>query len=72
MEMPNAEPFTLSGPLSYRLRSLAHLTWATVSVPLRRLLRGPRVPGWTATFELSTQFLHMQNIHRGGLLLVAR
>jgi acetyl esterase/lipase len=61
--MPQSTPFTLHGPLAYRLKSLATLTGATFRVTLRRLLRGPRLPSWDTNFEITIEFLRAQGQH---------
>lgn len=61
MATQKAQPaFTLHGPVSYRLRSVANLLVATLSTPVRRLLRGPRHPGWPGSFETTMRFLRAQ------------
>jgi hypothetical protein len=58
----NAKPFTLNGKLRYRVRSLGVLYWSTLFVSLRRLFRGPLLPGWSWGFEVATQFLRSQTV----------
>jgi epsilon-lactone hydrolase len=50
-------PIQTSGRLSYRLRSLLALLGSSVSVTSSRLIRGPRLPGWSWTIEFGTHFL---------------
>lgn len=58
--MPQSAPFTLHGPLAYRLKSLATLTGASFRVTLRRLLRGPLLPSWDTNFETAIEFMRVQ------------
>lgn len=51
----------LHGPLEYRLRGLMNLLWASAVTSLRRLVRGPRHPGWTWNFETTMRFLRAQS-----------
>jgi acetyl esterase/lipase len=63
MEVQNRKPFSLAGQPKYQIRSIVHLAWATGVVSLRRFFQGPRVPGWTLSFEIANTFLRMQNAH---------
>jgi acetyl esterase/lipase len=49
-----------SGRWSYRIRSLWVLFTSGITVIVRRLLRGPYLPGWSFYFELATRFLKRQ------------
>ena len=49
--------FTFSGPVRYRLRSMAELGRSVVEVSVRRMLRGPRRPGWNWFMEVATRML---------------
>ena len=55
--------FDLHGRRSYRWRCVSLLTSATVSTSFRRMLRGPRRPGWSWGFETSMQFLKAQGVY---------
>ncbi len=63
--------FTLHGRPAFRRRGLYNLLRAVTVVSLRRLVRGPRVPGWTWRFELTTRFLRDQMQHAVSLPSVA-
>ena len=52
--------FDLRGRRSYQWRCLSLLTGATVTTSLRRLVRGPRRPGWSWGFETTMAFLKAQ------------
>lgn len=49
-----------SGPAQFRARSAALLSRALVDVTLRRLLRGPRRPGWNFVLEAGVEILKRQ------------
>jgi acetyl esterase/lipase len=53
-------PLVFSGRYSYRLRNLVDLLWWSAAVAVRRLVRGPRRPGWSWTLESSSAFLRVQ------------
>jgi epsilon-lactone hydrolase len=55
-------PFVLSGRWQYRVQSLVSFCWSLVYVTVRRLFRGPRLPGWTWGFEASIHFLRSQTV----------
>ena len=59
-ETLNSAPFALNGRWQYQLRSVLTLFWSSVYVSVRRLLRGPRLPGWSWALEASTHFLKAQ------------
>lgn len=61
MDIQNKKPFTLSGPIMYRMMNIVLLLWATISTGLKRFLRIAQVPGWSLSFEISNSFLRMQN-----------
>ena len=63
MKVQNKKPFALAGHTKYQIRSVVHLIWATWSVSFHRIFQGPKVPGWTLSFEISNAFLRMQNVH---------
>jgi epsilon-lactone hydrolase len=46
-----------NGPIRYRLRSTALVCRSVVTTCLRRLIKGPRRPGWNLAFEIGTQVL---------------
>lgn len=50
-----------SGRLSYRLRGLLNLMRCSTLVLLRRAVRGPKLPDWTLTLEMGTEFVRSQN-----------
>lgn len=52
--------FRLSGKISDQIRSLLTFYTSLFVVSMRRLLRGPRLPGWTWLFEVSNHFVKMQ------------
>jgi acetyl esterase/lipase len=54
--------FELRGKWKYRLRSLFALYWSLFYVSVRRLLRGPLLPGWSWSFEASIHFIKIQTI----------
>ncbi|MFZ2489422.1 MAG: alpha/beta hydrolase [Anaerolineae bacterium] len=62
LEFPNRNPFTMSGPWSYRLRSLLTFFRAALTVSVRRALHGPQRPNWTWNFEVITSFARAQAI----------
>ncbi len=64
-------PFELHGRLSYRLRSVLLLLWASALVTLSRLRHGPRLSGWTWGFETATMFLRLQERIAFGLSTIA-
>jgi epsilon-lactone hydrolase len=49
-----------TGPSQYRLRSIAGVAESILKVSARRMLKGPRHPGWTWFVELCTQILKSQ------------
>jgi monoterpene epsilon-lactone hydrolase len=49
-----------SGAPEYRLRTMAVMSRAIVEASARRLLKGPRRPGWNWTVEIGTQVLKQQ------------
>lgn len=59
---PNKAPFKLSGRWNYQVRSLLALYWSMLYVSIRRLLRGPLLPNWSWTFEVSTHFVRTQTV----------
>jgi acetyl esterase/lipase len=61
--MRNSKPFSLSGRTAYRFRNIAGFTWATVKIPVRRLFKGPQVPGWTLSFEMANYILRAQSLY---------
>jgi acetyl esterase/lipase len=61
-ENSNKKPFQLNGRWQYRLRSVLVLYWSFLAVSVRRLFRGPRLPGWSWTFEVAIHFLRKQTI----------
>ena len=50
----------LRGPLSYRRRAVGTCVKAIAATSLRRLSRGPRLPGWNWAVELGTAVLRAQ------------
>ncbi len=46
-----------TGPLRYRLRGTIELSQSLLEVSTRRVLKGPRLPGWNWFVELTTQIL---------------
>jgi hypothetical protein len=61
--MPNSKPFSLAGRPSYQLRNIAGLTSASVKIPIRRMFRGPLVPGCSLTMEITNYFLRSQSLY---------
>lgn len=61
-ENSNRKPFQLNGRWSYRIRSVLVLYWSLLYVFAARLVRGPRLPGWTWLFEVAIHFLRRQTI----------
>ncbi len=51
----------LSGRGTYRLRNIVSLLWSSLYVSTRRLLRGPRLPGWNWALEVTVHFLRTQS-----------
>jgi len=49
-----------AGPIQYRLQAAADLARMTAEVSARRMLKGPRRPGWNWFLEVSTQMLRRQ------------
>ena len=49
-----------AGPIQYRLQGAADLARTTAEVSARRMLKGPRRPGWNWFLEVSTQMLRRQ------------
>jgi acetyl esterase/lipase len=60
--MDDCMPATIDfrGPKLYRLRSAACLSDSVVEVSARRLLKGPRRPGWSWLVEVGTEMLKRQ------------
>lgn len=58
----NRAPFTLHGKLEYRLRSVFALCRSSLSVSLRRMMKGPLLPNWNWSTEAAIHFLKAQNI----------
>jgi acetyl esterase/lipase len=54
--------FKLFGPISYRIRNISLLLWSSLAVSLRRLLRGPLLPGWSWNLETSVYYLLAQSL----------
>jgi len=48
------------GPVRYRLRSIAELVESIVEVFVRRMLKGPRRPGWSWFVEVATRMAKEQ------------
>jgi epsilon-lactone hydrolase len=46
-----------TGPLRYRLRGTIELSQSLLEVSTRRVLKGPRLPGWNWFVEFTTQIL---------------
>ena len=46
-----------AGPTRYRLRSAAEIGESILKVSARRMLKGPRQPGWNCLVELNTEIL---------------
>jgi acetyl esterase/lipase len=59
-ENTNNPPFTLNGRWQYRVRSVLTLYWSMLYVSIRRLFRGPQLPGWNWALEVSTYFIKKQ------------
>jgi acetyl esterase/lipase len=53
-------PFQLHGRLTYRLRSLLLLLWASLLVTLSRWRHGPQLSAWPWVVEVTTTFLRLQ------------
>ena len=51
---------TFSGPIGYRVRGTAELCRSIIGVSVRRMLKGPRRPGWNSFFEVATGMLRRQ------------
>jgi len=51
-----------TGPARYRLRSAAELGQSILEVSVRRMLKGPRRPGWNWFVEMGTHMLRRQLI----------
>ncbi len=51
---------TFSGPVRYRLRGMAQLSRSILEVSARRMLKGPRRPGWNWFAEVATRMLKRQ------------
>ena len=49
-----------AGPVRYRLRSAAALGQSVLEATVRRIVKGPRRPGWNWFMELGTQVLKSQ------------
>ena len=49
-----------SGPVAYRARSAAEMTQSILEVSSRRMLKGPRCPGWNWFVEVVTRVLRKQ------------
>jgi hypothetical protein len=74
MQLLPGETFHASTPggrLTYRLRSLLLLLWASVLVTVARLRHGPRLSAWTWSFESATTFLRLQEQVAFGLPTIA-
>jgi len=48
------------GPPQYRLRNAAELSQSVLEVSARRMLKGPRLPGWNWFVEVATTILKRQ------------
>lgn len=48
---------SFSGPIRYRLRGIAELGRSIIGVSARRMLKGPRRPGWNWFVEVATRML---------------
>ena len=48
---------TFSGPIRYRARGMAELSRSISEVSVRRMLKGPRRPGWSWFVEVATNML---------------
>jgi epsilon-lactone hydrolase len=48
------------GPPQYRLRSAAEMSQSVLEVTARRMLKGPRRPGWNLFVEVATRMLKKQ------------
>ncbi|HMB07139.1 MAG TPA: alpha/beta hydrolase [Isosphaeraceae bacterium] len=57
---PRGPGFRLNGRWQYCLRSILALYWSSLVVTIRRLVRGPLLPGWSWTFEAATHYLKAQ------------
>ena len=57
---PQRPGFRLSGSWRDRLRSLLALYRSILVVTIRRLVRGPLLPGWTWNFEAATHWIRAQ------------
>lgn len=55
-----AARLTFSGPIRYRLRSMVQLSRSIIEVSGRRILKGPRRPGWNWFVEVATRMLKRQ------------
>ncbi|HLG79362.1 MAG TPA: alpha/beta hydrolase, partial [Ktedonobacteraceae bacterium] len=64
-------PFELHGRVTYRLRSMLLLLWASIVVTVRRLYAGPRLSGWSWGVETVTAFLRLQERVAFGLPTIA-
>ena len=51
---------SFNGPIRYRVRSVAELGRAIIGVSARRMLKGPRRPGWNWFGEVATRMLRRQ------------
>ncbi|HRF51043.1 MAG TPA: alpha/beta hydrolase [Anaerolineales bacterium] len=60
-KIAQSRPYRLSGRMVDQFRSMANLIWATTQTSLRRLVLGPRYPGWTWGFETTMTFLKAQS-----------
>jgi hypothetical protein len=57
---PRGPGFRLNGRWQSCLRSILALSWSSLVVTIRRLVRGPLLPGWSWTFEAATHYLKAQ------------
>jgi len=51
---------TFSGPIRYRVCGMAELSRSIIEVSARRMLKGPRRPGWNSFVEVATSMLKRQ------------
>ncbi len=55
-------PFTLHGRLKFKIRSLLIFFYSMLFVSIRRILKGPLLPGWSWDLEVSTLFIKKQTL----------
>ena len=55
------------GPARFRLRSAAQLARSVAEVSARRLVKGPKRPGWNWWVEVATQLLKRQLVTAFGM-----